>query len=230
MVANDGKGHDPILVTRIVDRDGKEIYSKKTENHQAIPYRAAYLMQQMLLAGRTDAGGTSMSINAYLTSPLLDTDFGGKTGTSNRHADAWFVGVTPHLVCGAWVGGEYRQIHFRTGALGQGSRTALPICGRFYQLVLSDPQFRQYHGRFGEPKEYIDKAVYQGCQSTYQAARADTIDSIGGDSIEIVHGIGGEETPAATAPEEPGNIDDKVEGAFSKHNAGASKQPAAEPK
>ena len=230
VVANDGKGHDPILVTRIVDRDGKEIYSKKTENHQAIPYRAAYLMQQMLLAGRTDAGGTSMSINAYLTSPLLDTDFGGKTGTSNRHADAWFVGVTPHLVCGAWVGGEYRQIHFRTGALGQGSRTALPICGRFYQLVLSDQQFRQYHGRFGEPKEYIDKAVYQGCQSTYQAARADTIDSIGGDSIEIVHGIGGEETPAATAPEEPGNIDDKVEGAFSKHNAGASKQPAAEPK
>ena len=70
------------------------------------------------------------------------TDFGGKTGTSNNHSDAWFVGVTPRLVTGVWVGGEYRSIHFRTGKLGQGSRTALPVCGAFFEKVWNDPQLR----------------------------------------------------------------------------------------
>lgn len=54
------------------------------------------------------------------------------------------------LACGAWVGGEYRSIHFRTGALGQGSRTALPICGRFLQAVMDDPRFPHYHRHFDE--------------------------------------------------------------------------------
>ena len=128
-------------------------------------YRSAWLMQQMLLACRTDAGGTALALNGYITRPLYDVDLGGKTGTSNRHADAWFVAVSPGLVCGSWVGGEYRQIHFRWGALGQGSRTALPICGRFLQLVLSDPQFKQYHQRFQPAKEPIDAALYSGCSS-----------------------------------------------------------------
>ena len=63
------------------------------------------------------------------------------------------------------MGGEYRQIHFRWGALGQGSRTALPICGRFLQLVLSDPQFSKYHQRFQPAKEPIDADLYSGCSS-----------------------------------------------------------------
>lgn len=128
-------------------------------------YRSAWLMQQMLMACRTDAGGTAMALNGYVTRPLYDVDLGGKTGTSNRHADAWFVAVSPGLVCGSWVGGEYRQIHFRTGALGQGSKTALPICGRFLQLVLSDPQFQKYHQRFQPCKEPINAELYSGCSA-----------------------------------------------------------------
>ena len=164
-VVDDGRARKPVLVTRIEDSDGNEIYHASTDTHQALGYRAAYLMQQMLMAGCKDAGGTSLALNSYLTSAMYDTDFGGKTGTSNRHADAWFVCVSPKLVCGAWVGGEYRQIHFRTGALGQGARTALPICGAFIRRVFSDPAYRRYHARFGQPKQYIDRAQYQDCAS-----------------------------------------------------------------
>ena len=111
-----------------------------------------------------------------------DTDFGGKTGTSNNHSDAWFVGVSPHLVAGAWVGGEYRSIHFRTGALGQGSRTALPICGYFFESVLCDPAFRQYHGKFEKPKDADIRSDMYTCASYYH--RRDT-DSVATDSIDV---------------------------------------------
>ena len=173
-VVNDGVRNDPVIVTRIVDRDGKEIYKAPSHQEQALTYRSAWLMQQMLMACRTDAGGTGMALNGYITRPLYDVDLGGKTGTSNRHADAWFVAVSPGLVCGSWVGGEYRQIHFRWGALGQGSRTALPICGRFLQLVLSDPQFQRYHQRFQPAKEPIDASLYSGCSALAEVEEFDS--------------------------------------------------------
>ncbi|MBR2150894.1 MAG: transglycosylase domain-containing protein [Prevotella sp.] len=180
-VANDGKMHEPVLVTRILDRDGQEIYTAPTAETQAIPYRSAYLVQQLLLGGLREPGATSMSLWGYV-GKYNDTEFGGKTGTSNNHSDAWFVGVSPHLVAGAWVGGEYRCIHFRTGQLGQGSRTALPICGYFFESVLGDPAFKQYHGKFGKPKDADVRAEMYTCASYYH--RRDT-DSIATDSLAI---------------------------------------------
>jgi len=185
-VVNDGMRSDPVIVMRIVDRDGKEIYKAPEHQERALTYRSAWLMQQMLMACRTDAGGTAMALNGYITRPLYDVDLGGKTGTSNRHADAWFVAVSPGLVCGAWVGGEYRQIHFRWGALGQGSRTALPICGRFLQLVLSDPQFQRYHQRFQPSKEPINADLYSGCSALSNVEEFDsTMLDINEDSLAI---------------------------------------------
>ena len=106
-----------------------------------------------------------------------DTEFGGKTGTSNNHSDAWFMCVSPNLVAGAWVGGEYRSIHFRTGALGQGSRTALPITGYFMQAVLADPAFKKYHGKFKKPDDAgITPDMYM-CQSYYPPVHNDSIHS-----------------------------------------------------
>jgi len=110
-----------------------------------------------------------------------DTEFGGKTGTSNNHSDAWFVGVSPHLVCGAWVGGEYRAIHFRTGQLGQGSRTALPVCGLFFQSTLDDDRFPQYHGKF-IGKEGIEDLTDQMYIGPSYRMRADT-DTMATDSV-----------------------------------------------
>ena len=159
-VVDDGRVHEPVLVTKIVDRHGKVIYTAKDESHQAIPYRSAFFMQQLLQGGLREYGGTSMALWRFVRKFDKSTSFGGKTGTSNNHSDAWFVGVTPGLVSGAWVGGEYRSIHFRTGALGQGSRTALPIVGYYLESVLDDPQFSKYCRKFPNPKEDIDRSCY----------------------------------------------------------------------
>ncbi len=144
---NDGRHRAPVLITRILDRDGNEIYKAPDEEQQVLSERTSYLIQQLLMGGMS---GTSSRLRSYVGYDT-DTDFGGKTGTSNNHSDAWFIGTTPRLVVGAWVGGEYRCIHFRTGELGQGNRTALPICGYFLKSVLNDKAFRHYHAKFKAP-------------------------------------------------------------------------------
>lgn len=185
-IANDGKHIEPVLVTRIVDKDGNEVYTSNPEEKQVIPYKSAFFMQQLLIGGMREPGGTSQSLWGYVDK-AQDTDFGGKTGTSNNHSDAWFMCVSPRIVVGAWVGGEYRSIHFRTGALGQGSRTALPICGYFLQELMGDPDFMRYHGRFNKPQDDdITRDMYQ-CDS-YYPAKKDTVavDSTLTDSIMVI--------------------------------------------
>lgn len=161
-VANDGEHHEPVVVSSIVDQNGNEVYVGPRDNNKVLPYKTAFLMQQMLKAGLTESNGTSQSLRQYITA---DTDWGGKTGTTNNHSDAWFMAVSPNLVVGSWVGGEYRCIHFRTGALGQGSKTALPICGNFIYDVMRDKAFQKYHAKWPtEPNEDIDPTLYN-CQS-----------------------------------------------------------------
>lgn len=186
-IADDGKHHEPILVTHIVDRDGRQVYIAPNKTEQVIPYKSAFLVQQLLLGGLKEPGGTSQSLWGYV-GKHNDTEWGGKTGTSNNHSDAWFMCISPKLVVGAWVGGEYRSIHFRTGALGQGSRTALPICGYFLQAVLDDPNFKQYHAKFGKPKDKDITSDMYNCPSYYQQARVDTTatDSLNSISEEII--------------------------------------------
>ena len=208
-IANDGVHHEPVVVTRIVDKDGKVVYTAPTAEEQAIPYRSAFFMQQLLMGGLREPGGTSMSFGGYLGDSYKDTDWGGKTGTSNNHSDAWFMGVSPKLVVGAWVGGEYRCIHFRTGALGQGSRTALPICGYFVQALLSDPNFKQYHAKFGKPKDDAILSSMYNCASYYSHSKRDTLQT---DSIHVEEEIMLDEegnpiehtktSPDATGPKE----------------------------
>ncbi len=173
-VADNGHQHDPVLVLKIVDNKGKTVYNAQHTDNTAIPYKSAFLMQQMLQAGLREPGATSMNLWGYLGN-ARDTDFGGKTGTSNNHSDAWFMAVSPRLVCGAWVGGEYRCIHFRTGQLGQGSRTALPICGYFIDSVMSDSAFGEYHARFDTPKDEEIKSWMYSCPSYYPHV-PDTLD------------------------------------------------------
>lgn len=182
-VADNGHHHDPVLVTRILDKDGKEVYVGPSGTEQVIPYKSAFFMQQLLQGGMREPGGTSQSLWGYIGN-VRDTEFGGKTGTSNNHSDAWFMGVSPKLVVGAWVGGEYRSIHFRTGALGQGSRTALPICGYFLQSVFNDPAFSKYHGKFKRPTadDGVTRDMYE-CASYYEPVKADTTQS---DSLEVM--------------------------------------------
>ena len=201
-VANEGKAHpEAILVTRILDRDGNEVYVAPNETEQAISVKSAYYMQQMLRSVMRDAGGTGQSLWGYVRD-IRDTDFGGKTGTSNNHSDAWFMGVSPKLVVGAWVGGEYRCIHFRTGALGQGSRTALPICGYFLESVFDDPAFEKYHGKFDKPKE-IDVSSSQFDCPFYRSHK-DTLDEDSlVDALEMRLDANGEPVKRELAPAAP---------------------------
>lgn len=181
-IANDGKHHEAVLVTRIVDSKGKEVYVAPDESEQAVPYKSAFLMQQMLMGGLREPGGTSQSLNGYV-GDFRDCDWGGKTGTSNNHSDAWFMGVSPNLVVGAWVGGEYRSIHFRTGALGQGSRTALPICGYFLNALLKDPKFKKYRAKFKDSQDPdITKDMYE-CASYVQPVKHQSY----ADSTEVIN-------------------------------------------
>ncbi|MDO4512223.1 MAG: transglycosylase domain-containing protein [Bacteroidales bacterium] len=215
-VANYGKHIDPVLVTRIVrtNPDGTEEviydYQEEVTANAAISARAAYFMQRLLSAGVTDGGGTSQSLSAYVDPYMSSTDFGGKTGTSNNYSDAWFVGTTPNLVAGVWVGGEYRCIHFTTGSQGQGSRTALPICGRFFQKVWADRQLRplvtaKYVGINGLRNALDCAYEYQPEERDY----ADTASAAATDEEEeitvVTEGAEATDDPApAPLPIEPG--------------------------
>ena len=195
-VIDDGIYNMPVLITCIKDRKGKTIYEPKLSQEQAIPYRSAFLMQQMLRAGLTEPGGTTAALWQYIHPVLDKTEFGGKTGTSNNHSDAWFVGVTPGLVAGAWVGGEYRSIHFRTGQLGQGSRTALPIFGWFIQSVLKDSRFSRYYRKFEAPKdEELDPKDWTCVGSYYRPPQAE------GDSLEVAEEGIEEDKPLTEEPQ-----------------------------
>lgn len=197
-IANNGVHVKPVLVARILDGEGRVVYEAKPDETRAVPYRAAFFMQKLLEAGCHDAGGTSQSLNRYVLPYARALDYGGKTGTSNNHSDAWFIGVTPALVGGVWVGGEYRSIHFRTGKLGQGSRTALPVYGLFLKKVMDDPSLRPaYLKRYDGKEEDIDPSLYQ---STYVPLPADS-DSIATDSLSVgdmdLMGTEGDESGAA---------------------------------
>lgn len=174
-IVDDGKYLAPVLVTKILDRNGKIIFKAEEEPIQVVPYRSAWMMQQLLLAGMREYGGTSQALWRF-NIHNYNTNFGGKTGTSSNHSDAWYIGTTRNLVGGAWVGGEYRCIHFRTGELGQGSRTALPIFGYFMEKVLKDPDFKQYQGMFPkDPLEDIGEIIEE---PYYEPADTDTIHAI----------------------------------------------------
>ena len=203
-VANDGMHVAPVLVTKIVDADGRTVYEAKHEEKRALPYRAAFYMQKLLEAGVRDGGGTSQTLggSAYLGRYGNQLDFGGKTGTSNNHSDAWFIGVTPGLVGGAWVGGEYRSIHFRSGRLGQGSRTALPIFGLFMKKVLEDESLKgKYMLKYPAPKEDIEPSTYQG----YFAPPAEEADSLSADSTYVGDDLMGTGADPAAAEQPAGN-------------------------
>lgn len=162
-VVNEGVYHDPVLITRIEDKDGNVIYRPNTEQKRVIPYEDAWLMTELLKGGMTEPGATTQALWEW---DLFHygTDFGGKTGTSSNHSDAWFIGVSPKLIGGAWVGGEQRSVHFRTGQLGEGSRTALPIFGLFMEKVLKDETLKQYRAKFPtKPKEKISRSY--GCHT-----------------------------------------------------------------
>ena len=131
--ANHGIRTAPIFVTKIEDQDGNIIARFQPRMNEVISADAANKMLVMLQA--VVDGGTAGRLRYKFH---LDGEIGGKTGTTNRNSDAWFMGFTPQLVSGCWVGGEDRDIHFDTMALGQGATMALPIWAYYMIKVYRD--------------------------------------------------------------------------------------------
>ena len=164
---NEGNLVKPILVTRIEDRNGKVIFESKPEKKQVLNTETAFLMSIMLRAGLTEPGGTTQGLFEYDLF-RYGTEFGGKTGTSSDYTDGWFIGVTPGLVAGCWVGNDDRSIHFKTSHIGEGLRTAQPVYGRFMAKVLKDESLKEYRQKF--PKPTIKIAKDYSCQTPYPKA------------------------------------------------------------
>ncbi len=132
--ANNGMRVDPIFVTAIADNNGN-IISEFTPRHTEIISETAYYRILSILLNVVDDGTARRLRGAPYN---LTAEMGGKTGTTNYNADGWFMGFTPDLVVGTWVGGEERFIHFATMGYGQGSTMALPIYGLFMKKVYAD--------------------------------------------------------------------------------------------
>lgn len=131
--ANNGIRCAPMYVTRIEDNSGNVLAEFQPRMNEVISQEGAYKMIDMLRA--VVNGGTGSRLKYKYN---LEADMGAKTGTTNRHSDAWFMGITPNLVSGCWVGGEDRDIHFDTMVYGQGATMALPIWAYYMKKVYRD--------------------------------------------------------------------------------------------
>lgn len=124
----------PVMVTRIEDKNGNVLSSfPSTHKEEAISEQTAYLMTNLLQSVVNSGTGYRLRGRYWLKGAI-----GGKTGTTQNQSDGWFMGVTPKLAAGCWVGCEDRTVHFESLRLGQGANTALPIFANFWQKVLAD--------------------------------------------------------------------------------------------
>ena len=130
--ANHGVRSAPMFVTKIVDSHGNVVAHFRPQHNEVISSESAYKMITMMRAVVDE--GTGRRVRAM----GVTCDMGGKTGTTNSYSDAWFMGYTPQLVAGEWVGGDDRDIHFDSHYLGQGAHAALPIWALFMKKVLND--------------------------------------------------------------------------------------------
>ncbi len=139
--ANKGVKKEPYGIVRIEDSMGKVLYQREADEDEerVLDEKTAGLMNYMLQGVIKNGTGRGLRSTYRLTS-----DIAGKTGTTQDNADGWFIGFTPELLAGAWVGAESPVVHFRTTALGQGAHMALPIYGLFMQKVERDPKYRKY--------------------------------------------------------------------------------------
>ena len=144
--ANKGVYNSPLPVYRIEDKYGNVLQEFRPESREVITENTAYLMCNLLEGVVNSGTGVRLRYKYKLMNPM-----GGKTGTTQKHADGWFMGVTPDLVGGVWVGAEDRSIHFQNLANGQGASMALPIWAKFLLKAYADPRLKMSDRPFDRP-------------------------------------------------------------------------------
>lgn len=148
--ANNGIRSEPLYVTKIEDNNGNVLATFQSRMNEVISSESARKMVYML-KGVID-GGTGGRLRYKYN---LKGELAGKTGTTNNNSDAWFIGFTPTLVSGVWVGGDDRDIHFDSMQMGQGATMALPIFAYYMKRVLANPNLEySEHDKFDLPEGY----------------------------------------------------------------------------
>jgi penicillin-binding protein 1A len=147
--ANKGVYTEPVMVTRIEDKNGNVIAVFQPQKVEAISEHTSYLMLNLMQSVITGGTGSRLRYRYNMMNELA-----GKTGTSQNHSDGWFMGISPDLVAGSWVGGEDRAIHFEYLGEGQAAATALPIFGLFMQKVYADKSLNLTQGPFERPVNF----------------------------------------------------------------------------
>jgi penicillin-binding protein 1A len=144
--ANLGTRIEPRVITRIEDKNGKVLATFPAESREVITREKAYLMVE-LLKGVVDQGTAQRLRFRY----KFRNEIGGKTGTTQNQSDGWFMGITPNLVTGVWVGASDRRIRFRSIKYGQGANMALPIFAEYMLAVYADGRIGMDMAPFDRP-------------------------------------------------------------------------------
>ncbi len=148
--ANKGVYVKPTFITKIEDKNGNVLEKFVPEKTEALNEESAYKMLE-LMKGVVESGtGIRLRFKYGFYNPIA-----GKTGTTQNQSDGWFMGLTPDLVTGIWVGADDRSVHFRTIKLGQGANMALPIWALYMQKVYDDPSLGISKGDFEKPLKDI---------------------------------------------------------------------------
>ncbi|MBC7486974.1 MAG: transglycosylase domain-containing protein [Cytophagaceae bacterium] len=145
--ANEGLVNTPVYLIRMTDKQDKEIFLHKQQKPKRVLSTddAAMLTHMLQNAVNEGTGSSLRSVYGFRR------DIAGKTGTTQSQADGWFIGYTPTLVAGVWVGAEDRRVHFRSLALGKGAATALPVWAKFMAKVDRDPAFKNSRSQHFSP-------------------------------------------------------------------------------
>ncbi len=150
--ANNGVYSKPKFIARIEDKDGNLVKSYYSEKREALNEETAYVMRKMLQHVVNE--GTAIRLRYRYN---VEGQIGGKTGTTQDQSDGWFIGFTPELVAGTWVGGEDRHLRFRTLEHGQGASMALPIWAKFFNRIYNDESLNYSpSAEFQEPDTEIN--------------------------------------------------------------------------
>lgn len=151
---NHGVWVEPTYILRIEDKNGMPIYEKAPRVSKVLNSESAYIMVDMLKSVVDGGSGQRLRWRYNFTNPM-----GGKTGTTNDNADAWFIGITPELVSGVWTGAEDRGISFYSMAEGQGAQAALPVFALYMQKVYADTTLHYTKDDFPLPEGGISKEL-----------------------------------------------------------------------
>jgi penicillin-binding protein 1A len=197
--ANQGVYIEPTFILRIEDKNGSVIYESDPVIDQALDPNISYEMLTMMKAVVDGSCGSGTGVRLRSGKPYGNIPYptAGKTGTTQNNTDGWFMGLTPDLVTGVWVGAQDPTVRFASTALGQGANTGLPIYGYFMKKVYADPELKISKGDFTMPEGFAKSLSGAGYNLATDMGSMMNFDDSGvpivGPIIETEEGIGGDD-------------------------------------